>query len=240
MRLDAMPCRRRRAGAVSRTAIFVLGFVGAVLLMAGIIGGLLAGGVLNMGTPRPEIVTQSPPAPPSPPPPSTTDAATTAPPTAAPPTTPAERAAYTGSGPRSPLVQPGERLERPLPARRVAGADDADTPAVIVPVGDAPAAGEVVPWDRAAGHVGRTITVRGPIVRAKPQRGVTLLNFDNDWRGKFYLAVYDSAAEHLPAPAQTFYVGKTVEVTGEVEVYQPGKPPQIQVRRAEQIRVVEP
>ena len=93
----------------------------------------------------------------------------------------------------------------------------------------------VVPPEEAAGHVGKTVTVKGKVDGQKSSKsGNTYLNFG----GKFPNHVFSCLlrAKNFTDPVPTFE-GKMVEVTGKVTQYE-GKP-QIELTSLSEIRVVE-
>jgi len=93
----------------------------------------------------------------------------------------------------------------------------------------------VVPAEEAAGHVGKTVTVKGKVDGQKSSKsGNTYLNFG----GKFPNHVFSCVlrAKNFTDPIPTFE-GKLVEVTGTVAMYE-GKP-QIELTSLSGIRVVE-
>lgn len=148
---------------------------------------------------------------------------------------PPRRAAAAG---RSPLMQPGEMLDKPIPAPRFG-----DEPTRIgSPMAASseqpppPKPGEVIDWTEAKDHVGRTVTVTGRIVGTNDTGEVCFLNFAKDWRGKFYLIVFKSAMGSWPQRAEDYFLDQTVEATGEVKLH--NGTPQLQVRRAEQLKRV--
>ena len=141
---------------------------------------------------------------------------------------------YLAAAGRSPYPQPGESIDEPIRLARL------DEPQHRPPLA-APPEGSVIPWDQAARYVGHTITVEGTIVATKRFKDVCLLNFDTDWQGKFYLAVYRDAFENLPEQPEIHFLDKTVRVTGEVEFHRGDRDrPQIEVHDASRVTIVEP
>lgn len=130
---------------------------------------------------------------------------------------------------RSPLPQPGESFPRPL---SIAHPEP-------VKVAVAPPAGEAVAWTEAHKYVGAgPITVEGTIVNTYQIRDVLCrLNFDTNWRGKFYIAVFNEVHAQLPEPAAKYYMGKTIRVTGLVTTHR--DQPNIEVKDISQIEVVD-
>lgn len=151
---------------------------------------------------------------------------------------------------RSPIPQPGETFEQPLPApllfrlspiapdrlpsrhpdSGVGGAEaDVDTARV--------APRPVVPWDEARDYVGQTIVAEGEIVDTNRIGKLTFLNFHVDWRDRFYLVVFRDAYAGVPGgKPEEHYLHKTIRVTGRVDLHK-GRP-QLKVYDADQIEVV--
>ncbi|MFW6336481.1 MAG: hypothetical protein ACOC3G_05075 [Phycisphaeraceae bacterium] len=151
---------------------------------------------------------------------------------------------------RSPIPQPGETFDEPLPAPllirlspiapdRLPGRDRGSGPGgVEADVDTAPDAPRpVVEWDEAKDYVGDTIIVEGEIVDANNIGNLTFLNFHEDWRDKFYIVVFKQAYPGVPGgdPAK-HYLDKTIRVTGRVDLHRDR--PQMKVYDADQIEVV--
>jgi hypothetical protein len=130
------------------------------------------------------------------------------------------------SPPRSPFLQPGETMVRPLPPVRLIDASARLGPA---PTG-------VISWDQAPRYVGQTVTVEGTIVRAHNTGRVCFLNFVENYRGRFYIILFQSALGGWPQRPENYFPGKTIRVTGEVQLH--NSSPQIQVRAADQIQII--
>ena len=98
---------------------------------------------------------------------------------------------------------------------------------------------EIIAWDQAHAYLnGEAITVEGTIVDTYQVRDVVCrLNFDKQWQGKFYIAVFKSAYAGLPEPAAEYYRGKRLRVHGEVTMHR--NQPNIEVRDLAQIHIVE-
>lgn len=127
---------------------------------------------------------------------------------------------------RSPIPAEGENITQPAPAERLV-----DEPTEPAPEG-------VIDWTEAKNHVGQEITARGTIVNTNNIGDLTFLNFDTDWQDKFYIVIFREAYADTPdSNPELAYLNKTIEVTGEVSTHK-GRP-QIQVRDASQIKVVE-
>ena len=136
---------------------------------------------------------------------------------------------YLAAAGRSPIPQPGESFDKPIPAKRLA--DPAgDRERVKAPDGP-------VSWGAAHNYVGQRITVEGTIVDTYNHRGeVCFLNFSKEWRGKFYIPVFDEVFDELPEPPETFFLGKTIRVTGKVTLHRDR--PNIEVQDLRQIKIV--
>ncbi len=103
----------------------------------------------------------------------------------------------------------------------------------------------VVAWDQAHRYVGQEIYVTGEIVNTYydapdpgQNNGATFLNFDTDWRDKFYLVAFPSSYNQFPGGrADQAYEGRTIRVRGEVDTYR-GRP-RIELSSRNQITVIE-
>lgn len=134
---------------------------------------------------------------------------------------------------RSPLSQPGESFQRPIPARQLL----VDKPPE--PVGDPEA---TIAWAEARHYVGKVVTVEGRIVKTGGFRSRHLgqlyfLNFVERWRDEFYVVILQDALHGWPDPPDRYFEGALIRVTGRVTLYRK-KRPQIAVRRPEQIEIV--
>lgn len=133
--------------------------------------------------------------------------------------------AWIAAAGRSPLGGPGEST--PQPALKLGEV------ATVDPTPGAP----VVAWDEAHRRVGEQITVEGRIVSTnRSKSNVVFLNFDRDWKGKFYVPVFRDASSTMPVAAERFFLNKTVRVTGEVKLFD--GVPNIAVNQLSQISVV--
>jgi hypothetical protein len=101
----------------------------------------------------------------------------------------------------------------------------------------APEAPPVVSWEEAAAYAGQVATVEGQVVDTYNSGKVVLLNFDQDFRNTFKVAIFPDAWPLFPAPPEEHYQGATVRVTGQIKMYQ--NAPEIVVDRPEQIEIVE-
>lgn len=98
---------------------------------------------------------------------------------------------------------------------------------------------DVVPWEEAGEYVGHVITVEGRIVDIGQTRdgNINFLNFHADWRGKFYMVVFNDLAETLDGSVEDVFLNKLVRVRGEVEDHR-GRP-QIRILSMDQVEFVE-
>jgi len=104
--------------------------------------------------------------------------------------------------------------------------------------GESPGGTGVIPWASADQHIGELAVVRGTVVRTHQSDQVLFLNFDEDYRSTFSVAIFASDLRKFPESAEEFYQGKTVRVSGIVKEYR-GAPEMI-VRNPEQIEILEP
>lgn len=134
---------------------------------------------------------------------------------------------------RSPFPLPGETLDEPIPAKRLS---DEEQFSPRIAKEDIP---DIVPWDEAKKYMGHTITVEGRIVSVG-QSGdgkVNFLNFDVNWRGKFYMVIFDDLADTLNQSVEEMFKGKRLRVTGEVEPHR-GRP-QIKIKSLDQVQIID-
>lgn len=134
---------------------------------------------------------------------------------------------------RSAFPDQDETIDRAIAPKRLS---DEDQFASAIDEDDIP---DVVPWDEAKKYVGYEITVEGKIVLANSinEGTVNFLNFHREWRGKFYMVIFDDLAKTLPKSVKATFEGKTVRVTGEVENHR-GRP-QIRILSMDQVEFVE-
>ncbi|MEO0474747.1 MAG: hypothetical protein AAF085_02080 [Planctomycetota bacterium] len=134
---------------------------------------------------------------------------------------------------RSAFPDQDETIDRAIAPKRLS---DEDQFASAVDEDDIP---DVVPWDEAKKYVGYEITVEGKIVDIgqSGDGNVNFLNFHREWRGKFYMVIFDDLAKTLPKSVNATFRGKTVRVTGEVEDHR-GRP-QIRILSMDQVEFVE-
>jgi hypothetical protein len=143
--------------------------------------------------------------------------------------------AYVSPGGTSPMPKHGEAEAKPIPAPILI--DDEAFNAEPPQASTLPEPDGAVPWDEADKYLERVITVKGTIVDANNIGNICFLNYDTDWQGKFYIAMFKEAFELLPDPPETHYLDKTLLVTGKVTLHRDR--PQIEVHDVSQIEVVE-
>jgi len=136
---------------------------------------------------------------------------------------------YRARAGRSPIPEPDEQIEKPLAYTRLAEPES----------GVAPPEGQAVTWQEAPRHLGHMTVVEGKVVDTFLLRSgnICFLNFKDNDREAFYIAMFDSAFEDLPQKPDVFYLDKTIRVRGRVTLHK--NRPQIQVHRADQIEVLE-
>jgi len=131
---------------------------------------------------------------------------------------------------RSPIPLAGERMKKPLPYKRLVDERGAEVKAERP---DGPVA-----WGAAHRYIGQRITVEGKIVNTYNHRGqVCFLNFSDDWRGKFYIPVFDEVFAELPEAPETYFLNKTIRVTGKVTQHR--NRPNIEVQNIGQIEIID-
>ncbi len=145
----------------------------------------------------------------------------------------AGRVATLGGVARLPFPDVNERVAQPYPAVRLSNHDPF---ANEIDPEDIP---DIVPWTEAGEYVGYEITVEGRIVNLGQSRdgNVNFLNFDPDWRGKFYMVIFKDLADTLEGGVEGTFLNKLVHVTGEVEDHR-GRP-QIQILSMDQVEFVD-
>ncbi len=143
-----------------------------------------------------------------------------------------ESAAHRIAG-RSAFPALDEEVTQLIPAKRLSDEDPFAEPVEPTDIPD------LVPWTDAKRYVGYEITVEGTIVDVGQSRdgSVNFLNFHRDWRGKFYMVVFDDLAKTLPKSVDATFRGKKLHVTGEVEEHR-GRP-QIRILAMDQVKFVE-
>lgn len=96
---------------------------------------------------------------------------------------------------------------------------------------------KVVTYDEAGKHLNRLVTVTGKVVGTYRSDKVLLLNFHQDYRNYFKVAVFATDLGKFPSVPEDYYKMRTVRVTGVVKEYKGA--PEIIVKDPEQIEVVE-
>ena len=144
----------------------------------------------------------------------------------------AANAAHPVAG-RSAFPEADETLSAPIPAVRLS---DLDPFTSAIDPADIP---DVVAWDQALKYVGYDITVEGTIVNVGRSRDgeIHFLNFHQDWRGKFYMVVFEDLAKTLDQPVEDVFKGKRLRVKGKVEAHR-GRP-QIKILSMDQVEFAE-
>ena len=132
---------------------------------------------------------------------------------------------------RSPLATLGEFFHKPIPARRLDGVTEDDDSYIFDP--DAP----IVPWHEAKEHVGQSIVVEGRVVGGNNTGSVCFLNFDKNWRGKFYVILFRDVLNSWPLPPEQQFMNKVVHVRGRISTHK--GVPQLRVRNPAQISIVD-
>ncbi|NJN96120.1 MAG: hypothetical protein HC875_19450 [Anaerolineales bacterium] len=116
------------------------------------------------------------------------------------------------------------------PTEAAATAEPVEVDAAVAP-------GTIISWADAAAYEGQTVTVEGRVVDTYDSEKVVLLNFDQDYRTTFKVAIFADAWPLFPAPPHEYYRDKLVRVTGQIKMYQ--NAPEIIVEQPEQIEIVE-
>lgn len=150
---------------------------------------------------------------------------------AAPIQAPVKNAVHQIAG-RSAFPEAGESVTQLIPAKKLSEIDQ-----FLEPI-DESAIPNVVPWTEAKRYIDYEITVEGTIVDIGQSSDgkVNFLNFDKDWRDKFYMVVFDDLAKTLPNSVADTFRGKTVRVKGMVEDHR-GRP-QIKILSMDQVQFV--
>ena len=147
---------------------------------------------------------------------------------------PSQHGTYVAANGISPLPKYGEGIAPPIPAERLITQEQYDTqplePSTL------PSPEGFVAWTDAQNYLEQTITVKGTIVDTKNIGQICFLNYDSDWQGKFYVAIFKEAFDLLPDPPEEHYLNRTLLVTGKVTLHKDR--PQIEVRDISQIEVV--
>ena len=100
-----------------------------------------------------------------------------------------------------------------------------------------PRAPDAIAWERAGEHVGKSVTLRGRVVRAHRSDKVVHLNFREDWKGSFQVVIFASAWCDFPAPPEQLFLQREILVSGMVKDYQ--GTPEIVVESPAQLRIAD-
>ena len=98
-----------------------------------------------------------------------------------------------------------------------------------------------IPWSEAASHVGETATVVGPVVGTKyssTSKGKpTFLDLGADYPDprRFTVVIWGEHRGAFPSPPEALYRGRTIAVTGRIELYR--GVPEIEVASPDQIEL---
>ena len=130
---------------------------------------------------------------------------------------------YHAAGGRSPIPGPNESITEPIPFTQLA------------PFPSRPKPTTILPWSEAHLHIGQYVTVEGRIVDTHRLKNLTFLNFDKNWKDKFYIVVFTDAHDESFAP-QIAYLHQTLRIIGEVSLH--NARPQIKVHDIKQIEVL--
>lgn len=128
----------------------------------------------------------------------------------------------------SPTATPTAPPPTPTPAPRAPKATETPTPEPPTPTPTPDACPGAIPWDQAIGYVGQEVTVIGPVASATwatESRGQpTFINLGLPYPdpGRFTVLLWIDARWRFDAPPEEMFAGKTVCVTGVVELYRGG------------------
>jgi cardiolipin synthase A/B len=114
-------------------------------------------------------------------------------------------------------------------------------PAQVQVIGQPAAAGTpappaVIPWQRAAAHEGRRVTVEGVVVDTYKSDKVIFLNFSRN-RSDFKVVIFANAWPRWQQSPDELYFGQTVRITGQVKLYK--GVPEIIVDEPAQVEIVD-
>jgi DNA/RNA endonuclease YhcR with UshA esterase domain len=145
-----------------------------------------------------------------------------------------------------PLVADCNCPSEALPQEQTPATSDLASTAESTPTSPSPSIQEtavpsseaiVISWEEAADYEGQTVTIAGHIVDTYNSGKVVFLNFDKDFSETFKVVIFPDAWPLFPAPPEDYYRDKTIQVTGQVEMYQ--NAPEIIVERPDQIEIME-
>ena len=135
---------------------------------------------------------------------------------------------------RSPYPAPGEIFKQPIKPTLLVSAQQAEDIATAGQLQAKP--GQIIPWDHARQYVGQTITIEGKVVLANKTRSVCFLNFTENWRGRFYVILFEKVLGSWDQSPEKYFLNKTVQITGQVKERK--GVPQIQVTHSTQIKIL--
>ncbi|MBN2537257.1 thermonuclease family protein [candidate division WOR-3 bacterium] len=95
----------------------------------------------------------------------------------------------------------------------------------------------VISWVNADEHMGELAVVEGTVVRTYQSDKVLFINFAEDYRNTFSVAIFVTDLGRFPENAKEHYLNKRVRVTGLIKEYR-GAPEMI-INDPEQIEVIE-
>jgi len=95
----------------------------------------------------------------------------------------------------------------------------------------------IISWAVADEHMGELATVEGVVVRTYQSDKVLFMNFHEDYRNTFSVAVFVTELDKFPENAKEFYKGKRIRVSGIIKEYR-GAPEMI-INDPGQIAVME-
>ena len=78
---------------------------------------------------------------------------------------------------------------------------------------------DIIRWQDAANYYGQVKTVEGTIIETKNTGKVCFLNFSPNWRTDFTAAIFASDFSKFPPNPESYYMGKKVRVTGNIQEY---------------------
>ena len=91
---------------------------------------------------------------------------------------------------------------------------------IFLALSNAVAAQDAVQWDAVTeAHVGQELVVQGQVVRTYDSGKVTHINFDVEWQGKFEAIIFASAACDFRVAPADFFLGREIQIRGEVSKY---------------------
>lgn len=96
---------------------------------------------------------------------------------------------------------------------------------------------DAVSWEDAGDYIGSTQTVEGTIVASYNSGKACFLNFHPDYSTYFTAVIFASDFDNFPENPEDFYLGKTIQVTGEIEEYQGA--PEIILESSAQISILD-